>query len=75
MAAQYLLAVPSKSTKNVDFAKPLNRFIANNYEDQPSRYQDAISEFQGLREATVIKSPDKHETGLDLIMRYGGGAK
>ena len=69
MAAQYLLAVPSKATKSVDFTGPLNRFVANNYDDQPSRYQDAISEFQGLREATVIRSPDKHETGLDLITR------
>jgi programmed cell death 6-interacting protein len=70
MAAQYLLAVPAKATKSVDFVSPFNRFVANNYDEQPSRYQDAISEFQGLREATVVKSPDRHETGLDLITRY-----
>ena len=69
MAAQYLLAVPSKSTKSVDFVAPFNRFVGLNYDEQPSRYQDAISEFQGLREATVVKSPDRHETGLDLITR------
>lgn len=69
MAAQYFLAVPSKATKSVDFTGPLNRFVANNYDEQPSRYQDAISEFQGLREATVVKTPDRHETGLDLIVR------
>ena len=69
MAAQYLLAVPAKPTKSVDFATPFNRFVAHNYDDQPSRYQDAITEFQGLREATVVRSPDRHETGLDLITR------
>ena len=69
MAAQFLLAVPSKATKSVDLTGPLTRFVANNYDDKPSRYQDAISEFQQLREATVVKSPDKHETGLDLITR------
>lgn len=69
MAAQYLLSVPAKSTKNVDFGGPFNRFVANNYDEQPSRYQDAISEFQGLRDATVVKPPDRHETGLDLITR------
>lgn len=73
MAAQYLLAVPSKVTKSVDFVTPFNRFVANNYDEQPSRYQDAISEFQGLREATVVKTPDRHETGLDLITRCVSG--
>ena len=69
MAAQYLLSVPSKATKSVEFVGPFNRFVGNNYDEQPSRYQDAISEFQGLREATVVKIPDRHETGLDLITR------
>ncbi|XP_064396654.1 programmed cell death 6-interacting protein-like isoform X2 [Halichondria panicea] len=70
MAPQGLLAVPSKSTKSVDFSQAFLRFIGNNYEDTPSRYNEPIKEFQTLRESTVVRSPDKHETGLDLIARY-----
>ena len=70
MASQYLLAVPSKSTKSVDFQDKFPRFIGNNYDDEPSKFIDAIKELTSLREATVVKSPDKHETGLDLIIRY-----
>jgi len=69
MASQCLLAVPAKSTKSVDFMRPFTRFIGNNYDDQPSKYHEAISELNGLRESTVVRSPDKHETGLDLITR------
>lgn len=68
MAAQGLLAVPPKQTKSVDFSSFL-RFIGNNYDDTPSRYADAVSEFTGLRESTVVRTPDKHETGLELIQR------
>ena len=69
MASQSLLAVPPKSTKSVDFQEKLPRFIANNYDDEPSKFMDAIKELNGLREACVVKTPDRHETGLDLIIR------
>lgn len=69
MASQSLLAVPAKSTKSVDFMRPFTRFISISYDDQPSKYHEAISELNGLRESTVVRSPDKHETGLDLITR------
>lgn len=82
MASQYLLSIPSKGTKAVDYQEKLPRFIGNNYDDDPSKFMDAIKEFNSLRDATVVKSPDKHETGLDLIIRsaeqspsesWGGG--
>lgn len=69
MASQSFLQVPSKSTKSVEFEKSFLRFIANNYDDTPSRYGECIRDFSMLRDSTVFKSPDKHETGLDLITR------
>ncbi len=69
MAAQHLLSAPPKATKSVDFQDKFPRFIANNYDDDASKFMDAIKELNGLREATVVKTPDKHETGLDLIIR------
>ncbi|KAL5508811.1 hypothetical protein EMCRGX_G004061 [Ephydatia muelleri] len=70
MASQSLLAIPPKTTKSVDLVPAITRFIGNNYDDQPSKYVSALSELQTLREATVVKTPDKHDTGLDLICRY-----
>lgn len=69
MASQSLLAVPAKSTKSVDFQEKFLRFIEQNYDEKPSSFSDAIKELNGLREACVVKSPDRHETGLDLIVR------
>ena len=66
---QSMLAVPPKTTKSVDFSRPFSRFIANNFDEQPTKYQEAINEFNSLREATVVRVPDRHETGLDLITR------
>lgn len=70
MASQSFLAVPSKPTKSVEFEKSFLRFIGNNYDDTPSRYAECVKEFTMLRESTVVRIPDKHETGLDLITRY-----
>jgi len=69
MASQSFLAVPSKPTKSVEFEKSFLRFIGNNYDDTPSRYAASVKEFASLRDSTVVKAPDKHETGLDLITR------
>ena len=70
MAAHSLLTVPAKGTKSVDFHEKIIRFIAQNYEeDQPSKYHEAIKELSGLRDACVVKTPDRHETGLDLMCR------
>ena len=69
MSTQGLLAVPSKATKQVEFSQPILRFIGNNYDDQPSRFADSVSELSQLRESTVVRAPDKHETGLELIIR------
>ena len=71
MASHSLLTVPSKGTKSVDFHEKIPRFIAQNYEEeQISKYNDPIRELNGLRDACVVKTPDRHETGLDLIIRY-----
>ena len=67
--ASYLLAVPAKTTKSVDYKEKFQRFIGNNYDDEPSKFSEAIKELNSLRDATVVKTPDKHETGLDLMIR------
>lgn len=69
MASQSMLSVPPKGTKAVELTQPFLRFIGLHFDDQPSKYHEAVSEFQMLRESTVVRAPDRHETGLDLIQR------
>ena len=69
MAATFLAPAP-KRTQPVDFSAPLLRFISNHYDANPADYKDAVSELNSLREATVVRTPDKHEAGFDLICRY-----
>ena len=54
----------------MDLSAPLLRFITNHYDTSSAEYREAVGELNSLREATVVRTPDKHEAGLDLISRY-----
>ena len=54
----------------MDLSTPILRFISNHYDAGSAEYREAVSELNSLREATVVRTPDKHEAGLDLICRY-----
>ncbi|KAL4229283.1 Rhophilin [Mactra antiquata] len=65
------LAVPLKQTYEVDVVKPFRNFIQNTFSTaNPDEYNTAISEFQKLRNLTITKSVDKHESALDVLYRY-----
>lgn len=68
MATTFLAPAP-KRTQSVDFSAPLLRFITNHYDVNSAEYKEAVSELNSLREATVVRTPDKHEAGLELICR------
>ena len=68
MAATFL-APTAKRTQQVDLSTPLLRFISSHYDANAAEYKDAVSELNSLREATVVRTPDKHDAGLDLISR------
>lgn len=68
MAATFLAPAP-KRTQPVDFSTPILRFISNHYDANSADYKEAVTELNSLREATVVRTPDKHEAGLDLICR------
>ena len=68
--AVFLVPDPKKTSK-VDFGDSFERYIGNFYEGVPtSDFIGSIKELNSLREGTCDRSPDKHETGLDLIVRY-----
>jgi len=68
MAATILAPAP-KRTQSIDLSTPLLRFISSHYGVNSADYKDAVTELNSLREATVVRTPDKHEAGLDLITR------
>ena len=68
MATTFLAPAP-KRTQPLDYSTPLLRFISTHYSANPAEYKDAVSELNTLRDATVVRTPDKHETGLELICR------
>ncbi|XP_052245099.1 LOW QUALITY PROTEIN: programmed cell death 6-interacting protein-like [Dreissena polymorpha] len=65
------IAVPLKQTYEVDIVKPFRSFIQNTFSSaNPDDYNTAISEFSKLRNLTITKSVDKHESALEVLYRY-----
>ncbi|RUS90047.1 hypothetical protein EGW08_002160 [Elysia chlorotica] len=65
------ISVPLKKTYEVDLVKPLRTFIQNTFSQaNPDDYNQALADFNKLRNTTVVKSVDKHESALDVLYRY-----
>ncbi|KAK0059367.1 programmed cell death 6-interacting protein [Biomphalaria pfeifferi] len=66
-----LISVPLKKTYEVDLVKPLRTFIQNTFTQANSDdYNQALSEFNKLRNTMITKSVDKHESALEVLYRY-----
>jgi programmed cell death 6-interacting protein len=64
------LSVPLKRTWEVDLAKPLRTFISNTYQNaNPEDYNNALQEFNKLRNSMIAKSVDKHESAIEVLCR------
>ena len=64
------LAVPLKSTYDVELVKPIKKFIQNTYTTiEADDYDTALHEFSKLRTAVITKSSDKHESALEVLYR------
>lgn len=68
---QYL-SVPLKQTNEVDFIGPLTSYINSLTEISPdlkNEINEAIIEFNKLRNRACIQPLDKHQSSLDLLTR------
>jgi BRO1-like domain len=64
------ISIPLKKTWEVDLIKPLKAFIANTYSScNVEDYNQALAEFNKLRNNTIAKSVDKHESALEILYR------
>ena len=65
------LAVPLKKTYEIDVVRPFRSFIQNTFSTaDPEDYNNAISEFNKLRNLMITKSVDKHESALEVLYRW-----
>lgn len=66
------LAVPLKSTNEVDLAKPLTSYIETIYQtsdDIGSEIREAVQELNKLRNKACNQPLDKHQSALDVLTR------
>uniref|UniRef100_A0A1I7ZGC7 BRO1 domain-containing protein n=1 Tax=Steinernema glaseri TaxID=37863 RepID=A0A1I7ZGC7_9BILA len=67
------LAVPLKTTNEVDLVKPLKSYVDSIYQtndDVSTEITEAICELNKLRNRACNQPLDKHQSGLDIITRY-----
>ncbi|XP_032524150.1 rhophilin-2 isoform X2 [Danaus plexippus] len=57
-----------KETKEVDFREPFKDFILEHYSEDAAAYDDAISDFMDMRQAT--RTPVRSSAGVALLFKY-----
>ncbi|XP_056597899.1 programmed cell death 6-interacting protein isoform X2 [Triplophysa dalaica] len=66
------ISVPLKKSSEVDLVKPLSKFVGATYppgEDQ-AEYLRAVEEVNKLRKSALGRPLDKHESSLEILLRY-----
>jgi hypothetical protein len=61
--------VPCKLAGTVNLVAPLAKFVADEYQQDPAKLKDAVREFGELREACIVKPPEKHESGYKAVAK------
>ncbi|ETN72488.1 hypothetical protein RB195_020836 [Necator americanus] len=73
MSQYSFLAVPLKSTHDVDLVKPLTTYIESVYntsDDNKAEVAEAVQELNKLRSKACCQPLDKHQSALDIVTRY-----
>lgn len=66
------ISVPLKKSSEVDLVKPLSKFVTATYQtsDEQGEYIRAVEELNKLRKSAVGRPLDKHESSLEILLRY-----
>ncbi|KAM8884786.1 programmed cell death 6-interacting protein isoform 1-T1 [Synchiropus picturatus] len=66
------ISVPLKKSSEVDLVKPLSKFVTTTYPagEEQTQYIRAVEELNKLRKSAVGRPLDKHESSLELLLRY-----
>ncbi|XP_068584580.1 programmed cell death 6-interacting protein isoform X1 [Cebidichthys violaceus] len=66
------ISVPLKKSSEVDLVKPLSKFITATYPagEEQGEYIRAVDELNKLRKNALGRPLDKHESSLEILLRY-----
>nr|XP_057903535.1 programmed cell death 6-interacting protein-like [Doryrhamphus excisus]XP_057903586.1 programmed cell death 6-interacting protein-like isoform X2 [Doryrhamphus excisus] len=66
------ISVPLKKSSEVDLVKPLSKYVTSTYPagDEQAEYIRAVEELNKLRRNAVGRPLDKHESALEILLRY-----
>ncbi|KAM6899695.1 programmed cell death 6-interacting protein isoform 2-T2 [Xenentodon cancila] len=66
------ISVPLKKSSEVDLVKPLSKYVTATYPagDEQGEYLRAVEELNKLRRGALGRPLDKHESSLEILLRY-----
>ncbi|XP_075995461.1 programmed cell death 6-interacting protein isoform X1 [Genypterus blacodes] len=66
------ISVPLKKSSEVDLVKPLSKFVTASYPaaEEQGEYLRAVEELNKLRRNALGRPLDKHESSLEILLRY-----
>ncbi|KAM3857910.1 programmed cell death 6-interacting protein isoform 2-T2 [Diretmus argenteus] len=66
------ISVPLKKSSEVDLVKPLSKFVTATYaaSEEKAEYIRAVEELNKLRKSALGRPLDKHESSLEVLLRY-----
>ncbi|KAJ3608992.1 hypothetical protein NHX12_023520, partial [Muraenolepis orangiensis] len=66
------ISVPLKKSSEVDLVKPLSKFVAAAYPagEEQAEYLRAVEELNKLRKNALGRPLDKHDSSLEILLRY-----
>ncbi|XP_029299184.1 programmed cell death 6-interacting protein isoform X2 [Cottoperca gobio] len=66
------ISVPLKKSSEVDLVKPLTKFVTATYPagEEQGEYIRAVEELNKLRRNALGRPLDKHESSLEILLRY-----
>ncbi|CAB1350629.1 unnamed protein product [Coregonus sp. 'balchen'] len=66
------ISVPLKKSSEVDLVKPLSKFVTATYPagEEQAEYIRSVEELNKLRKSALGRPLDKHESSLEILLRY-----
>lgn len=67
------ISVPLKKSSEVDLVKPLSKYITVSYPagEEQAEYVRAVDELNKLRKNALGRPLDKHDSSLEILLRWG----
>ena len=64
-----MLSPPLKRTDKVALSQPMRNFIYSTYGQDADSYKEGIADLEQTREKYCVRTPDKHESSVEGLMK------